>query len=359
MSIRRATRARHVIRFALALVAIALFAAGCGGRATGPTTPMDSASSLIDGFRGTPALHRAIDAQEQATPMLLGIPGVVGTSAGLDASGHGVVRVLLERGDVPGIPATVNGLKVRKVVTGPFRGWSLTGAYRPIAIGVSVGNALDCIPGTIGCIVSRGNDRFVLSANHVLARQDNGQPGETIVQPSLPDLDPANCTAVPDGAAIAELTDFQYVYYDGKTPNTMDAAIADITLPTSQISTSTPRGYYGAPGVTPVPATLGMPVMKLGRTSGLTHAIVTGVNVKVKLTFPSGVAYMVGQLETSRDFGAFGDSGALTVTDDSARSPIGLVIGGDAQGRAIVTPIDRVLTRFGVRISAAVDDRTQ
>jgi hypothetical protein len=160
---------------------------------------------------------------------------------------------------------------------------------------------------------------------------------------------------VPDDAVVGQLSDFQRVVYDGRTSNTMDAAIAEITLPSSQISTTTPAGYYGQPGVTPVAPALGMPVMKLGRTTGLTHAEVIGVNAKVKITFPSGTALFTGQVETSKDFGGFGDSGSLVVTDDANKSPVGMVIGGDNQGRAIVTPIDRVLARFSVRIAAAND----
>jgi len=339
---------RHLL--SVLAVLLAVFAAGCGTSSVHPTAP---AAVATEGFRGTPALHRAIDAQEQSSAMLLELPGVVGTSAGLDAAGRGIVRVLVARADVGGVPATVNGLRVEKVVTGVLHAWSLTGMVRPLAIGVSLGNANECLPGTLGCIVQRGPKLYALSANHVLARQNQAAPGEAAVQPSLPDLDPADCTAVPPDAVVGELADFQRVFYDGRTPNVMDAAIAEITLSPSDVTTATPAGYYGQPGVTPVAAALGMPVMKLARTTGLTHGVVIGVNTKVKVTFPSGTALFTGQVETSKDFGAFGDSGGLVVTDDASRAPVGMVIGGDAQGRAIVTPIDRILSRFAVRIAAA------
>jgi len=344
----------RITRLPLAVLALSLavFAAGCGSSGN-PIAPDRTGSA---GFRGTPALHRAIDAQEQASATLFALPGVVGTGAGLDAAGHGVVRVMVERSDVAGVPASINGLRVERVVTGVLHAWALTDEVRPIGVGVSLGNANDCIPGTLGCVVQRGPKLYALSANHLLARQNQASIGEPAVQPSLPDLDPANCSAVPDDAIIGGLADFQQVVYDGRTVNTMDAAIAEITLATSQISTATPPGYYGQPGVTPVAPALGMPVMKLARTTGLTHAVVIGVNTKVKLTFPSGVAFFTGQVETSKDFGAFGDSGGLVVTDDANRSPVGMVIGGDAQGRAIVTPIDRILTRFNVLIAAAHDN---
>ena len=282
--------------------------------------------------------------------MLLGLRGVVGTSAGLDGAGKGVVRVLVDRADVSGLPVRVNGLPVKKVLIGRIRAWSLTGEYRPIHIGVSLGNENECLPGTIGCVVERNGHKYALSANHVLARQNQAHIGETIIQPSLPDVDPENCSVAPPQAAVARLSDFQRVYYDGKTPNYMDAAIAEFTLPSGQVRGTTPAGFYGAPGTDPITASLGMRIMKLGRTTALTHGVITGVNTKVKVDFPSGRALLVGQLETSRSFGDFGDSGSLVLTDDGRKRPVGMVIGGDQFGSAIVTPIGRILSRFDVHI---------
>src|SRR5207247_566810 len=127
----------------------------------------------------------------------------------------------------------------------------------------------------------RRGKRYVLSANHVLARQNQARIGETIIQPSRTDVDPDHCTTVPATAAVARLSEFQRVYYDGKTPNFMDAAIAEVTLPSTKIRCKTPRGFYGAPGANPITASLGMKVMKLGRTTELTRGFITGVNTKV------------------------------------------------------------------------------
>ena len=50
--------------------------------------------------------------------------------------------------------------------------------------GVSLGNDLECIPGTVGAIVMRNGTRYLLGPNHLLARRNAGQPGESIVQPA-------------------------------------------------------------------------------------------------------------------------------------------------------------------------------
>jgi hypothetical protein len=137
----------------------------------------------------------------------------------------------------------------------------------------------------------------------------------------------------------------------------MDAAIAEITLPPAKVRCTTPRGFYGAPSTNPIGPTLGMRVMKLGRTTELTHGVITGVNTKVEVDFPSGTALLVGQLETSGSFGDFGDSGSLVLTDDGRKRPVGMVIGGDETGSAIVTPIRRILSRFDASICSGDDDR--
>ena len=84
------------------------------------------------------------------------------------------------------------------------------------------------------------------------------------------------------------------------------------------MSCATPSGFYGLPGPGVAAPASGLPVMKLGRTTELTHGAIKAVNVKTKITFPSGVAYFVGQLLTTPGFGAFGDSGSLVVTDDGS-----------------------------------------
>jgi len=90
--------------------------------------------------------------------------------------------------------------------------------------------------------------------------------------------------------------------------------------------------------------------MKLGRTTELTRAQVKAINLKVKITFPAGTALFTNQVLTSPGFGGFGDSGSLVVTDDAARSAVGIVIGGVSNGAAIVSPIGPILSRFNARI---------
>jgi len=232
-------------------------------------------------------------------------------------------------------------------VVGPLRGFALTDRYRPVPIGVSTGNAIECIPGTIGCVLESAGQRYLLTANHVFARQNQGTIGEVIAQPSLPDADPA-CASSPPRNSVARLADFEPVVYDSHTPNLMDAAIAELT--TDDYSCATLPAFYGLPSSQPASPATGAAILKVGRTTELTHGSIKAINVKVKITFPAGTALFVDQILTSKGFGAFGDSGALAVTDDGVFHPVGIVIGGSSNGTAILSPIGPILTRFGATV---------
>lgn len=329
-------------RLALAaLVALAVITASCSRDSSRPTSPA-ARGTLADA--SDRALATAIAAEARVADRLLAIPGVVGVGAGV--GGGPQVVVYLERAGVGGIPVSTAGVPVRTVVSGAFRPFSLTGSYRPVPIGVSTGNANACLPGTIACVLTIGSHNYFLSANHVFARQDSAAIGEAIVQPALPDLDPA-CGTAPPSAVIGSLADFEPVVYDGKTPNAMDAAIA---REMTNESCATPSGFYGFPASTPAVASPGLAIQKLGRTTELTHGMVKSVDTKVKITFPAGTAVFVHQIITGPAFGSFGDSGALAVTDDGVDSPVGMVIGGSNNGSAILTPIGVILNRFGAQI---------
>jgi hypothetical protein len=64
------------------------------------------------------AFERVKEVQERHTDRLMEQEGVVGTAVGLDEKSENAVLVLLERAGVPGIPTDLEGVPVRKVVTG-------------------------------------------------------------------------------------------------------------------------------------------------------------------------------------------------------------------------------------------------
>lgn len=133
--------------------------------------------------------------------------------------------------------------------------------------------------------------------------------------------------------------------------NTVDAAIAKVDS-AILIVNATPGNGYGTPSSATVPATLGQPVQKYGRTTGLTHGTVTGINATVLVRYDTGTARFVQQVviqPTSGSFSAGGDSGSLIVTDDGSNSPVALLFAGSST-TTIGNPIDLVLDAFDVTI---------
>src|SRR5256885_16032289 len=115
------------------------------------------------------------------------------------------------------------------------------GANSPL--GVSGGNAKDsstvsgqtlCCGGTLGALVSRGANLYILSNNHTIALSDSAAVGDPIVQPGLIDN---NCATPPTVAPLSQFFNME----TGPAPK-IDAALALIN-PVAVVTASM-RGYY-------------------------------------------------------------------------------------------------------------------
>lgn len=323
-----------------ALIAFAL--AGCSRSPHSPTAPTGDTAPMRSAM---PPATRARAMAARARADLLAIPGVAGDGLVTEADGSTSILVLLRHAGVA-VPASVGGVPVRTRVSGRFHAFGLTERLRPIPIGASLGNNQECLPGTVGAILERGNKRYVLCANHILARENQGRIGEAEVQPSRVDGS-LRCDPLPRRFVIGRLADFEPLRFDG-TDNLMDAAIAELDVPATG---ATLPDAYGRPSDDPVDPRVGMRITKVGRTTGQTFATILATDVRVVLSLPLGDATYAAQFLTSEAFGDFGDSGSLAVTDDPRHRPVGMVIGGDETGAAVCTPIRPVLLRFRAHIA--------
>jgi len=306
------------------------------------------------------ALERVMAIQNQHTPKLLEIPGVIGTATGLGPDDTPAILVLTKAPGVAGIPESIDGVPVVVQVTGeiialakpenpgkpPKETIDPTARFaRPVPIGVSTGNEGECSAGTIGCRVTDGTAVYALSNNHVYALENRASIGSRILQPGLYDT---GCR-LDENNVIGALSGFEIIKFDG-TPNTIDAAIA--LSSTGNLGKATPSNGYGTPKSTLVQASLGQNVQKYGRSSSLTKGTVTGIEATVRVTYSSGTALFSGQIivEAAKPFIKAGDSGSLLVTDPS-REPVGLLFAGNVNGKlAVANDINLVLARFGVSI---------
>jgi hypothetical protein len=239
-----------------------------------------------------------------------------------------------------------------------------------IELGASGGNANDsstntaahtitCCGGTLGSLVTRGGTQFILSNTHILARSDIAQLGDPIIEPGL--IDTSTCTS--SGArTVANLSSF-YNLENGPLPK-IDAAIAQVIPgnvdPAGNIlylgATADANGVPvpGAPhagsGVAP---SLGMPVAKSGRSTGLTCSTVLAVAVNVNAVqyqkgCGTGATFTVNytnQVDVAGgSFSAEGDSGSLIVSE-SAADPVALLYAG-SDTDTVGNPISDVLSFF-------------
>ncbi len=231
---------------------------------------------------------------------------------------------------------------------------------RPIELGVSGGNINDfvrllifqfCGGGTLGALVEDDLFQYILSNNHILARTNKGVIGDPIIQPGLPDQELACLADIQD--AVADLSDFMPISFAPRTRNTLDAAIAQVRP--GEVDPSGSIVGIGEVSMSVVEPALGMPVKKMGRSTGLTFGTISAIDAVVVVKYDRACrlcrqrATFANQiLIDTPGFNDSGDSGSLIVEDcsDHPRA-VGLLFAG-TQRATFVNPIGSVLTSFGV-----------
>jgi hypothetical protein len=313
---------------------------GCAPESSAPDSTQNT--SKIDERE----IAKAIEVQNQYNDELMSISNVIGTGIGVDENGTPVVYLFTGGGfGTQGYPGTVGGFRTHIEPVGHVKALAVyTGTYRtPIWSGVSIGNDRECAAGTLGCVVSdNANGKlYILSNNHVLARENKAAIGERIDQPGRLE---ASCAQT---GQIAKLSKFVNITMRRNANNLVDAACAEFTIngATSQMA----LGTAYTPTAVPVNAFINQSVKKVGRTTGLTNGTVSAINVKVNVQYSKGVAGFSGQFYiTQGTFSAAGDSGSLIV-DDNTNNPVGLLFAGGNTG-TFANGIGNVLNALNVSI---------
>jgi hypothetical protein len=222
---------------------------------------------------------------------------------------------------------------------------SMQRRVRPALGGCSLGHP-SVSSGTLGLVVRRGDERFILSNAHVLAGLNAGREGDPVLQPSHVDLGT-------DRDVIGHLARYEPLVLGdasagpgGDTFNRMDAALASVTSPDAVAE--------GVVGLGPIPAwraladvPIGTPVAKVGRTSGLTTGFVLAVGVTYKIDYGLERPLVFTNQIMTTPMADGGDSGALLVGLGAQRSAVGLILGGSDR-MTLATPIEVILKCFGV-----------
>ena len=268
------------------------------------------------------------------------VVGTIGTSSSKTAA-----QVLLNTAGISSNPATHQVQLATPILLG-----SSGGNNNDYDTQVQNGTTYitDCCGGTLGSLIqSSGGTQYLLSCNHVLARSDQASVGETIVQPGLIDN---NCTPNGDGSGttpVGVLT--TWLPLSASTTNA-DAAIAQVN--SGAVNPSGAILELGAPGAGGVLAaappgisstggkgetpTINMTVAKSGRTTGLTCANISAVNLSVEVSYfknceetePYLTKTYTNQIAIeANQFSDAGDSGSLVV-DAADAEPVGLFFAG-------------------------------
>ena len=229
---------------------------------------------------------------------------------------------------------------------------------RPIALGVSGGNASDiangyCCSGTLGALVTDGQRQFILSNTHVFAgdvalggNNRIAKVGDEIDQSGLIDV---GCQYIANDI-VADVADWATFGQFN-----IDAAIAEVRA--GQVRSDGSILEIGPPANTTVSAFVGQAVKKSGRTTGLTRSSISSLNASVTVGYTdecAGGSFNVtyeGQILINNRSSRFlnsGDSGSLMV-EDVATNPraVGLLYAGSSS-IAVANPIDDVLDHFNV-----------
>lgn len=220
------------------------------------------------------------------------------------------------------IPPTIDGVPTDVVEVGVLEAQAFTARRRPAVPGFSIGH-YQITAGTFGCLVRDTCNPcrvYILSNNHVLANSNAASIGDPILQPGRHD----GGTVAND--TIAKLARFVPILFnDPNRYNLVDAAIA---APRSMREVIASIVALGIPKGT-VEATLGMEVIKSGRTTETTTGKVIGVNATVAVNFGVGIGHFRDQIITT-DMSQGGDSGSLLLSR-AGREATGLLFAGSSQ----------------------------
>ncbi|MFB3083378.1 MAG: hypothetical protein ACE1Z4_07975 [Gammaproteobacteria bacterium] len=271
------------------------------------------------------------------------------------------------------LPASIDGIPTDVVQTGRIRALqSRTDKHRPAPGGVSIGHR-DITAGTLGCLVKKNGEHFILSNNHVLANSNDAQKGDAILQPGpidggqfpgdhIADLEdfvpitfgqpepPSECPTARGVVAflnaicevISSNTRYQIINIQAQE-NLVDAAIArplisgDVTDEILEIGTIQGSGEAG----------LGTGVKKSGRTTGFTTGEILQIDVTVDVQYgPGQVARFTDQL-LAGPMSQGGDSGSAVLDNDDHL--VGLLFAG-SDNTTIINRIGNVFSALGISL---------
>lgn len=253
--------------------------------------------------------------------------------------------------EIQNIPTDVNPTGILRPFQDP------TGRFRPAPGGVSIGH-VNITAGTLGCLVQKNGDLYILSNNHVLANSNEASEGDPILQPGphdggqrpedeiakLNDYVPIVFEDDGDGGVppcptagfivsvsntLASLADskvrlkqYRIESDPSATENKVDCAIAKPNNPNDVKNEILQIGTIA--GVQE--AILNMEVQKSGRTTGHTTGVIEQVDVTARVNYGSNKVALFTDQVMAGGMSQGGDSGSAVLDDNN--NLVGLLFAG-------------------------------
>lgn len=267
------------------------------------------------------------------------------------------------------VPKKLDDVKTDVQETGEIRALnqSRKDRWRPAPGGVSCGH-IDITAGTLGCLVKRGGEVFILSNNHVLANSNEGATGDPILQPGrydggtmadriavLEDFVPIHFERAPSTCRVADIiarslnaaaralgsTHRFQTYQIMEETNSVDAAVA---RPLSNDLVEERILEIGEPkGV--VQATLGMKIKKSGRTTGVTTGQIQQLHATVRVSYGENKYALFTDQLIAGAMCAGGDSGSAVLDENDMVTGL-LFAGSDVS--TVINPIQKVIKALDI-----------
>jgi len=270
------------------------------------------------------------------------------------------------------VPKELGEVKTDVQETGVIRALlGHTDRWRPAPGGVSIGH-IDVTAGTLGCLVTRNDELFILSNNHVLSNSNAAQRGDPIIQAgrydggtlddqiaTLEDFIPLNFGTSPATCStatgverflnwLAKLLGSRHrvmAFQEVPGRNLVDAAIArplsDDLVEKRIFEIGVPKGTREA--------TLGTQIKKSGRTTGFTTGRITQIDVTTQVSYGEGQDAIFEEQLMAGAMSKGGDSGSAVLDEEDF--VVGLLFAG-SDAATIINPIKFVLNALNVEIAA-------
>jgi hypothetical protein len=257
------------------------------------------------------------------------------------------------------VPKVLGGMQTDVVETG--RIYALqdpTQKMRPARPGVSIGH-YQITAGTLGCLVQRDGQVYILSNNHVLANSNAGQLGDAILQPGPYDGGTSEDQIatleqfVPVGFGVSllgclSLTSLLRSLGLSSAPKINEPGNNTVARPLSPDLVDPDILNIGIPAGVGT-AGLGTQVQKSGRTTGLTTDQINQIDVTVSVLYGNRIAIFKNQLMAGA-MSQGGDSGSAVL--DMNKQVVGLLFAG-SDTTTIMNPIQLVLDALQVQLVTA------